>query len=131
MKKYLSKKYTKISILNSLSKTINTTRNEDNKLIIHTANGMYIGTLKEDINYENIEVKEDDDLLTVYRKIYLKTINDYENSDMPDRLNEISENHLSITLENVELITNMKTISLSFVEIFIDEIIGLSIGTIS
>lgn len=131
MKKYHSKKYTKISILNSLSKTINTTRNEDNKLIIHTANGMYIGTLKENINYENIEVKEDDDLLTVYRKIYLKTINDYENSDMLDRLNEISENHLSITLENVELITNMKTISLSFVEIFIDEIIGLSIGTIS
>ena len=69
MIKYLSNKYIKINCLNTLNKVLNDripSEKQQNKLIIHTANGVYIGTLKDLVDSENYEVKDDDDILTVY-----------------------------------------------------------------
>ncbi len=130
IKKYFSKKYSKIFVLNGLLETVNKTQNVDNKLIIHTANGIYIGNLKEQVDYDNLDFQEEDDLLTIYRKMYLKCLSDYENNDKSSKLEEISENSLSITLEDVKVISNSNSINLPFIEIFVDQIIGFSLGSI-
>lgn len=131
IKKYFSKKYSKIFTLNALSKTLNETQNTNNQLIIHTANGIYLGTLKEQVDYDNLEIQKDDDLLTIYRKMYLKSLSNYESSDKSSEIEKIPENSISITLENVKVITSGKSIDLPFVEIFVDQIIGFSLGSIS
>lgn len=131
IKKYFSKKYSKIFTLNALSKTLNETQNTNNQLIIHTANGIYLGSLKEQVDYDNLEIQKDDDLLTIYRKMYLKSLSNYESSDKSSEIEKIPENSISITLENVKVITSGKSIDLPFVEIFVDQIIGFSLGSIS
>ncbi len=131
IKKYFSKKYSKIFTLNALSKTLNETQNTNNQLIIHTANGIYLGTLKEQVDYDNLEIQKDDDLLIIYRKMYLKSLSNYESSDKSSEIEKIPENSISITLENVKVITSGKSIDLPFVEIFVDQIIGFSLGSIS
>lgn len=131
IKKYFSKKYSKIFTLNALSKTLNETQNTNNQLIIHTANGIYLGTLKEQVDYDNLEIQKDNDLLTIYRKMYLKSLSNYESSDKSSEIEKIPENSISITLENVKVITSGKSIDLPFVEIFVDQIIGFSLGSIS
>lgn len=132
IKKYFSRKYSKIFTLDALSKTLNETQNTNNQLIIHTANGIYIGTLKEQVDYDNLDIQEGDDLLTIYRKMYIKSLCNYENSDKSSEIEKISENSISMTLENVEVITSSgKSINLPFVEIFVDQIIGFSLGSIS
>ena len=131
IKKYFSKKYSKIFTLNALSKTLNETQNTNNQLIIHTANGIYLGTLKEQVDYDNLEIQKDDDLLTIYRKMYLKSLSNYESSDKSSEIEKIPENSISITLENVKVISSGKSIDLPFVEIFVDQIIGFSLGSIS
>lgn len=131
IKKYFSKKYSKIFTLNALSKTLNETQNTNNQLIIHTANVIYLGTLKEQVDYDNLEIQKDDDLLTIYRKMYLKSLSNYESSDKSSEIEKIPENSISITLENVKVITSGKSIDLPFVEIFVDQIIGFSLGSIS
>ena len=131
IKKYFSKKYSKIFTLNALSKTLNETQNTNNQLIIHIANGIYLGTLKEQVDYDNLEIQKDDDLLTIYRKMYLKSLSNYESSDKSSEIEKIPENSISITLENVKVITSGKSIDLPFVEIFVDQIIGFSLGSIS
>lgn len=130
-KKYYSNKYFKIFTLNALAKILNETQGTENKLMIHTANGIYIGTLKEHTDYENLDVQDGDDALTIYRKMYLKNQDTYENSNPVNEVEKISENPISITLENVEIITSGKSITLPFVDIFVDQIIGFSLGLIS
>lgn len=133
-KKYFSNKYSKIYTLNLVSDALNNTQKNDsknNKLMIHTANGIYIGTLKEQVDYDNLEVQADDDIFTIYRKMHLQNLKNYENSDEFSEIEKVSENPISIILENVEVITSGKTISLPFVEIFIDQIIGFALGSIS
>lgn len=132
MKKYFSSKIAKINILNSLVDTINDMDKTEriNKLIVHTANGLYIGSLKkyDDTNYE---IKDDDDFLTAYRKMYLEAM-DKADSDISNEDVRVTENPITITLENVEVISNNNVRSyFSFVEIFIDQIIGISLGDIS
>lgn len=105
-KKYFSTKYSKIFTLNALLKTYNETQQSNNKLIIHTANGIYVGTLKEQVNYNNFDIQDDDDLITIFRKSYLKALDNYENSEEAHIIEKIEENPISITLENVELITS-------------------------
>ncbi len=131
IKKYFSNKYSKIFTLNALSKTLNEAQNTNNELMIHTSNGIYIGTLKEQVDYDNLDIQKDDDLLTIYRKMYLKSLSNYESSGKSSEIEKISENSISITLENVEVITSGKSITLPFVEIFVDQIIGFSLGSIS
>ena len=128
-KKYFSTKYSKIFTLNALLKTYNETQQSNNKLIIHTANGIYVGTLKEQVNYNNFDIQDDDDLITIFRKSYLKALDNYENSEEAHIIEKIEENPISITLENVELITSVNTMHLTFVEIFIDQIVGFSLGS--
>ncbi len=128
-KKYFSTKYSKIFTLNALLKTYNETQQSNNKLIIHTANGIYVGTLKEQVNYNNFDIQDDDDLITIFRKSYLKALDNYENSEEAHIIEKIEENPISITLENVELITSGNTMHLTFVEIFIDQIVGFSLGS--
>lgn len=131
IKKYFSNKYSKIFTLNALLKTLNEAPNSNSKLMIHTANGIYIGKLKEQVDYDNLDIQEHDDILTIYRKMYLNALNNYENSDKSDEIERISENSISITLEDVEVMTSFKSINLPFVEIFVDQIIGFSLGSIS
>lgn len=129
-KKYLSNKYTKIFCLNSLSNVINnlSSSGESNQLIIHTANGMFIGTLRDFDNTENYELSDNDDIITMYRKTYLKAL---DNIKLDEDTEHISENPISITLENVKIISSNLTTNLPFVDIFIDQIIGISFGSIS
>ena len=129
IKKYFSNKYSKIFTLNILSKTLNETQNSNNKLIIHTANGLYIGTFKEQVDDDTLEIEKGDDLLTIYRKMYLNALNNYDNDDASSNTEKVFENPISITLEDVEVITSGKTITLPFVEIFVDQIIGFSLGS--
>ena len=96
---------------------------------MHTANGIYVGTLKEQVNYNNFDIQDDDDLITIFRKSYLKALDNYENSEEAHIIEKIEENPISITLENVELITSGNTMHLTFVEIFIDQIVGFSLGS--
>lgn len=131
IKKYFSNKYSKIFTMNTLSETLNEAQNSNNKLMIHTANGIYVGKLKEQEDYDNLDIQKNDDILTAYRKMYLNALNNYENSDKSDKIERISENSISITLEDVEIITSVKSINLPFVEIFVDQIIGFSLGSIS
>lgn len=131
VKKYFSNKYSKIFTLNTLSKTLNEAQNTNNQLMIHTANGIYVGTLKEQVDYDNLDIQKDDDLLTIYRKMYLKSLYNYESSDKSSEIEKIPENSISITLEDVKVITSGKSIDLPFVEIFVDQIIGFSLGSIS
>lgn len=130
MKKYFSNKFVKISCLNSFMNVINDTVEKPNKLIVHTANGIYIGTLKVYDDSENYEVKDNDDILTTYHKLYLKTIDNIE-IDKDNKVERVLENPISITLENVEIFSSNVRTNLPFVEIFIDQIIGISLGSIS
>lgn len=129
MQKYFSKKFSKIQVLNSILDSLNESGSKEHKLIIHTANGLYSGKLKSfyDLDYSNIS--ESDDILTCYRKMFLSSLDKYENSDNSDDI-EIPENSITIELENVELITSMKTVHLPFVSIFLDQIIGISLGSL-
>ena len=131
VKKYFSNKYSKIFTLNAILKTLNETQNNSDKLIIHTANGIYVGTFKEQEDYNNLDIQENDDILTIYRKMYLSSLNAFEDSDKSNNIEKIPENSVSITLENVQVFTSSRIINLPFVEIFIDQIIGFSLGSIS
>lgn len=131
VKKYFSNKYSKIFTLNAILKTLNETEISSDKLIVHTANGIYVGTLKEQEDYDNLEIQKSDDILTVYRKMYLNSLNAFENSDKSSNIEKIPENSISITLENVQVLTSSRIINLPFVEIFVDQIIGFSLGSIS
>ena len=133
MKRYLSNKFIKINCLNSLLKVLNdkvSSEEKLNKLVIHTANGIYIGTLKEPIDSTNYEVTDEDDILNVYHKVLYEQIDKAEDN-MADEIERVSENPITITLENVELHSNNVIIHLPFIEIFIDQIIGISLGSIS
>ncbi len=128
MKQYLSNKFIKINCLNGLINFLNKTAEKPNRLIILTANGIYTGTLKDPVDPENYKVNDNDDWVTAYHKTYLETINKMEiNKD----IERVSENPITITLENVEIRSNNVVIHLPFVEIFIDQIIGFSLGSIS
>lgn len=130
MKKYFSNKYVKISCLNSLIKVLNDTTDlkEPNKLIIHTANGIYLGTLKRYDDSENYEIFNDDDIMTAYHKTYLKTLKETE---IDKDVEHVIENPITITLEDVKVISSNLTTNLPYVDIFIDQIIGISFGSIS
>ena len=133
MKRYSSNKYIKINCLNTLLKVLNdklTSEEKLNKLVIHTANGIYIGTLKEPIDSTNYKVTDEDDILNIYHKIYYEQLDKVEGK-LTDEVEQVSENPITITLENVELHSNNVITHLSFIEIFIDQIIGISFGSTS
>lgn len=124
MNKYFSQKYFKISTLISVLETFKDT----DKLMIHTANGIYMGDFKEPVKYVDLKAKQGDDFLTILQKTYLAFI---EDNDIPENLKEFIENPTTIQLENVTLLTSGKTITLPFVEIFVDQIIGFSKGSLN
>lgn len=126
MKTFFSRKYCKIYSYDTVVKAQNKNVGNRDKLIIHTANGLYQGTLRLPEELKDYEVQEGDDILTVVKKLYLDTI---DATDTNDSI-EISENPIAIDLEDVTLFTSMKNINMPFVSIFIDQIIGISIGHI-
>ena len=128
MKKYFSKKYSKIQVLNSILSSLNKSESDTDKLLIHTANGIYQGTLRDSTILSDTEIKANDDILTCFDKMYQSALNTYEISDNAKDNIAISENPISIELENVELFTSLKTIHMPFAIIFVDQIIGISIG---
>lgn len=128
MKKYFSKRFSKIQTLNSILEALNESENHKDKLIIHTANGLYQGTLRNTSILTDTTIKEKDDILTCFDKMYQSALKTYENSDNAKNDIEISENPISIELENVDVLTSLKTIHMPFAIIFVDQIIGISIG---
>ena len=130
MNKVFSKKFCKIQVLNSMLESLNNSDNQKNSLIVHTSNGLYIGKLRNFDNSEDFDIKDNDDTLTCYRKLYLSSLNDYKNSYSSTNIEIPEENPLTIELEDVSIITGMKTITLPFVSIFIDQIIAVSFGKI-
>lgn len=134
MNTYFSKKFSKIQTLNLIltaCNTSNTNSNAKNKLIIHTADGIYQGTLREQPHLDDYTIKDDDDVLTCYEKQYFSSLANYEKSDVPTKDIEISENPIAIVLEDVDIITSVKNIHMPFVFIFVDQIIGFSMGTLN
>ena len=127
MKKYFSKKYSKIQVLNSILSSLNKSESDTDKLLIHTANGIYQGTLRDSTILSDTEIKANDDILTCFDKMYQSALNTYEISDNAKDNIAISD-PISIELENVELFTSLKTIHMPFAIIFVDQIIGFSIG---
>lgn len=128
MKKYFSKKFSKIQVLNTILSSCNESKNTKDKLIIHTATGIYQGTLRDCHQPDDINIKDGDDILTCFEKLYISSLQDYENSDDIKDDIEVSENPITIELEDVDIITSMKSIHVPFVVIFVDQIIGISIG---
>ena len=126
----MTNKYSKIFCMNTMIKALNELQNNNDKLIVHTANGIYVGTLRDFPDYDNLEIQEGDDLLTIYKKTYLKASDAYEHSEECSELEKVEENPISITLENVTVLTSNRPVNLPFVEIFIDQIIGVSVGSI-
>lgn len=124
MKKYFSKKFFKIQTINTILNSLNDTKSTKDKLIIHTATGLYQGTLRNCHQPDDITIKDGDDFLTCFDKLYISSLRNYENSDNI----EISENPITIELEDVDIITSVKSIHVPFVVIFVDQIIGVSVG---
>lgn len=124
MKEFFSRKYARILAYNELVNAQNETSNKHDKLIIHTANGLYEGYLKIPEEYQNLELNKDDSILSVARKLYLTILDNPENN----KGIEVDENPITIDLEDVTLYTSMRNINLPFVSIFIDQIIGISMG---
>ena len=107
-KTFFSRKCSKISVFDAISKILNNNGGKS-KLMIHTANGIYFGNLREVPQLDNIEVQDDDDILTCFNKIYTSHLDKYENSEDYNDDNEIIENPITIQLEDVELVTSGKT----------------------
>ncbi len=124
MKNFFSRKYARIFAYNEIVDAQKKTSSNHNKLIIHTADGLYEGYLKLPEEYKSLELDKDDDFLTAARKLYLSIL------ENPDNVKgtEVNENPITIDLEDVTLYTSMRNISLPFVSIFIDQIIGISLG---
>ncbi len=122
-KKFFSYKYVKILALNSTLKTFKDT----DKLMLHTSNGIYVGKLKEPVKYQKLDFQPNDDFQTVFHKTYLSFLND---GNIPENFEKIAENPLSIELEDVTLITANTRISIPYVELFVDQIIGYSKGSL-
>lgn len=128
MKKFFSRKYSKIQIINSILSALKKSGSSTDKLIIHTSNGIYQGVLKEPINFSGTTVTENDDILTCFDKMYQSSLAAYENSEDSKNNIEISENSLTIELEDVDVFTSLKKVKMPFAIIFVDQIIGFSIG---
>ena len=122
-KKFFSYKYVKILALNSTLKTFKDT----DKLMLHTSNGIYVGKLKEPVKYQKLDFQPNDDFQTVFHKTYLSFLND---GNIPENFEKIAENPLSIELEDVTLTTANTRISIPYVELFVDQIIGYSKGSL-
>lgn len=131
MNTYFSKKVSKIQTLNSILTACNANGSAKNKLIIHTADCIYQGTLRKQPHLDDYTIKDDDDILTCYEKQYLSSLENYENSDSSKKDIEIPENPIAIVLEDVDIIAGIKNIHMPFVFIFVDQIIGFSMGTLN
>ncbi len=130
-KNFFSRKYNKILIYNELVKIQNENSNGiNNKLIINTSNGLYFGELKQTNPTNDTEIKKGDDFLTLANKMYLSLLEKYDKSLDAKVNEEVAENPITIELEDVTLITSGKTIKMPFVSIFVDKIIGVSIGSV-
>lgn len=130
-KKFFSRKYSKILTFASMAETFNESCDEHkNKLMIHTANGIYLGNLKHMPKLDNLDIQKNDDMLTCFYKIYSSGLDKYENSNEYNPNAELIENPITIELEDVELITSGKTINMPFVSIFVDQIVGISLGNV-
>lgn len=132
-KKYFSRKYLKLLTLESLLEVLNDSDDSKNdKLMIHTANGIYIGTLVLDAPNDGSENKQYSSILNSFEKAYLSNLENYENENenQDEDIIILEENPISITLKDVEIITSGKNINMPFAIIFIDQIIGFSLGHI-
>lgn len=135
----VSNKLLKVNSYASFSRIFNESIEENsNELIIFTANGMYRGKLKifdSDEIMKNLsneqklkEYIEKNDYASMIRLTYLdyaeKT---YSESDQ----NKPFDNGITITLEDVTLTpTGLRgEVTMPFVDIFVDQIIGVSIGS--
>lgn len=124
MNNIFSKKFLKLITMGSLIDNSN-----NNKFIVHTSNGIYVGKLRN-TEYDNSEVTENDDTLTCFNKVYKKALKNYEASEKSKIFPEISENYATIELEDVQYINGTAHINMPFVELFVDQIVGFSLGTL-
>ena len=72
----------------------------NNKLIIHTSNGIYLGDLRDQIDCSNIKFENTDDTLTCFNKIYLNSLEKYQSSEKAKDIPEISENSITNLLNS-------------------------------
>ena len=128
MDTYFSKKLSKIQTLDLIIRACNDNNSGKNKLIITTANGIYQGTLRKNQSLDDCTAKSDNDILTCYEKQYLSLLEEYEKSDSSKKDIKIAENPIAIVLEDVDILTSVKNIHMPFVFIFVDQIIGFSMG---
>ncbi len=129
-KNFFSRKYNKILVYNELVNVQNEDSNTNDKLIIHTSNGLYFGKLKHPNPTNDTKIEKDDDFLTLANKMYLSILEKYDKSLDAKVNEEVVENPISIELEDVTVIASGKTIKMPFVSIFVDKIIGVSIGSV-
>lgn len=128
-KKVFSRKYLKLITIDSIVKATNNSSCK-NKLLVHTSNGIYIGNLRNQVEYDNTEIEENDDTLTCFNKLYLSSLEKYEADKKSKEIPEISENFVTIELEDVQLVNGASRVNMPFVELFVDQIIGFSIGSL-
>lgn len=136
----ISNKLLKIHSHGSFVDVSNKDNNNHNQIIIFTADGIYRGNLKI---YESDEVMgnlsnkakleeylKKEDYASIIRLTYLDSIEKSYSSSSQDHL---FDNGITITLENVTLNSSAlkNEITLPFVDIFVDQIIGISIGEFS
>lgn len=128
-KQVFSRKYVKLLSMDILREALNENNAHDNKLIIHTANGIFTGKLKRNVNIEDTQLLENDDVFTCYEKVYISNLDKYLAEDSKN-YDELIENPITITLEDAELRGSLTNIKLPFVEIFVDQIISFSVGSL-
>ena len=129
-KRFFSRKHSKIITIDSIVKALNESSMSEDKLMIHTANGIYIGILQDYVEPNNLELQDEDDVLTSFDKIYLSTLEKFEAKPKAEDNIDVIENPISIKLKDVQLLTSGNTINMPFAIIFVDQIIGFSTGHI-
>jgi hypothetical protein len=117
------------NFVDSANKSITDKQDEKNKIIIHTACGIYMGTLKSE--YEN-DLKK-----SLTDKDYPSTIKCIYTNILEDAYSKVTQkvpydNGTTITLEDVVLKSTSSnvTLKMSFVDIFVDQIIAVSMGSL-
>lgn len=128
-KQIFSRKYVKLLSMDIIRESLDKANGHNNKLIIHTANGIFTGKLKKVSDIEDTQLLENDDAFTCYRKLYVSNVDKYFAEDSK-KFDEFIENPITITLEDAELRGPLTNIKLPFVEIFVDQIISFSVGSV-
>lgn len=128
-KKLFSKKNSKLLSMDIIRESLNKANGRNNKLIIYTAAGIFTGKIQKSSNIEDTKILEQDTPITCYRKLYTSNVNEYFDKYSKE-FDEVAENPITITLEDAEFNGPLANINLPFVEIFLDQIIAFTVGSV-